>query len=360
MLYFLSLLFKFIVFIKNYLYDNSYLKIKNLPLPVISIGNLSAGGAGKTPLADYLIKYLLSNKKKPAILSRGYGRKSKGIKILNNKTSRPATFFGDEAFMLYSKHNIDCVVGVSRYKSAKYLLSKKTVDYFILDDGLQHRQLFRDLNIVLLDASKNKDFYKMLPLGRLREDFTSLKRADIILFTKVNLISQDKLVEFKKYVNSKFCIDNVLTCDLDYCLSDFVSDKNTEINKSMPVVLLSGIANPQVFKKNILDKNILVKKHFVYSDHFVYTKSKINDILYYCKNNNITQIICTEKDWHKLKEFYELKDFLFYAKLKINFLNNEDLFLNKLLSLGSQSQTINTIKTGPTSDKGASLNKADF
>lgn len=333
MLYFLSALFKFSVFIKNYLYDNSYLAIKNLPVPVISVGNLSMGGAGKTPLVDYLVRYLLEKKKKPAVLSRGYGRKSKGIKILNNKTANPAVFFGDEAFMLYSKYNINYVVGKNRWASGRYLLDQARVDYFVLDDAFQHRQIFKDLNIVLLDASQAKDFYQLLPLGKLREGFSSLKRADIILFTKVNLVSTEVLNQFKKDLNKEFCLDNILTCDVTYCLAGVISSTERAIDKQKPVVLLSGIANPSIFEKNILDEHWLVKKHFIYKDHFIYTRVEVNAILSYCLDHDIAQVICTEKDWHKLKEFSEWKDFLFYAPLEIKFLNNKDLFLSKVNSL---------------------------
>lgn len=330
MLYFFSGIFKFLIFTKNYLYDGSYLITRRLPFPVISIGNLSMGGAGKTPLVDYLIKYLLKEKKKPAVLSRGYGRKSKGTQLLSKKVSKPAVFFGDEAFMLYSKYNISYVVGKNRWKSGRYLLNHKKADYFILDDAFQHRQLFRDLNIVLLDVSQTKDFYQLFPLGRLREGFSSLKRADIVLFTKVNLVSSKRLQQFKEDVENIFCLDNVLTCDLAYNLVQFVSDKGGEINTNKPVVLISGIANPSVFEKNILDKKFSVKKHFVYADHFIYTENEVNAILSYCLKFDISQVICTEKDWHKLKEFSQWEDFLFYASLEVEFLTNKDLFLNKV------------------------------
>lgn len=333
MLYFLSIIFKFFVCIKNYLYDNKYLKTLKLPVPVISVGNLSMGGAGKTPLVDYLVKYLLKNKKAPAILSRGYGRISKGIQLVNSSKKNAAAFFGDEAYMLYSKHNIHYAVGKNRWKAGKHLLNKERADCFVLDDAFQHRKIFRDINIVLLDVSQPKNFYQAFPKGRLRESYSSLKRADIILFTKVNLISQERLSQFKKNLSQKFCFKNILSCDVGYYLTDVVSGNGKKIDKSKPTVLLSGIANPSVFEKSVVKQNFLIQKHFMYKDHFLYTEKEVNSVLAYCLDHGINQVLCTEKDWHKLKEFLKWKDFLFYIKLEVQFVNNEDLFLSKVNGL---------------------------
>lgn len=291
------------------------------------------GGAGKTPVVAYLVEYFLSKNKKPGVLSRGYGRKSKSIQIVNNDAPNPAVFFGDEAFMLYSKYGVNYAVGSNRFKSGEALLNRANLDCFILDDAFQHRKLFRNLNIVLLDVSQEEYFYQMFPLGRLRENFLSLKRADIILFTKVNLISSDRLLRFKKGVGQVFPLDNTLTCDLGYFLSKIQSLKNKAIDKNQPIVLISAIANPLIFEKNILEKTFTVKKHFIYKDHFVFSLDEVQKIVTYCKQNEINQIICTEKDWHKLKEFSDLQDTLFYTELEIEFLTNKDLFLSKVEGL---------------------------
>lgn len=334
MLHLLSIIFRFFVFVKNYAYNKSFIKSKKLPVPVISIGNLSVGGTGKTPMVAYLIQFFLNKKKKVSVLSRSYKRQSKNLQILNKKSVASPFFFGDEAFMIHKKYGVDYGIFSNRYLAGLKILQKSCVDYFILDDGFQHRKLFKDLDIVLIDASKDFKFYQYLPKGRLREGFLSLKRADIILFTKTNLVSQSHLNKLKNHINRSICLDNILTCDVHYCLLDKIQNiKNINLDKNQSVVLLSGIASPQNFENNILDKNIIIKKHFIFKDHHPYTQKEVDNIINYCFENNIKQIVCTEKDWYKLITFIQLKDILFYSQIDVHFLNKEQDFIKKIENL---------------------------
>ena len=143
----LSILFRVIITIRNYLYDTNSLKVRTLPCKVISIGNITTGGSGKTPTVEFLSLYLKSLGKNVGIISRGYGRTSKNTKIVTDGINKPTSWesCGDEAFLLANKlDNIPIIVGKSKYDSGLKMATEFNTDVIIIDDGFQHRSLHRD------------------------------------------------------------------------------------------------------------------------------------------------------------------------------------------------------------------------
>lgn len=319
------------------MYDLAILKSQKISRPVISIGNITTGGTGKTPLVVFTAKYFLEKGKTVGIVARGYKRDSKGIvivcdgKSVNNNVSES----GDELILisneLIKKYNkcIYAAAGSDRTTAAELLINKFNPDIIILDDGFQHRKIKRDLDIVILDTYKclsNNFFNKfLLPSGNLRENSSSFKRADIIIQNNKNSEHSElvNLLDFKKPL--------VL---IRYKTEYFMDNKNCILRyKQQPVVLFSGIANDESFIEMVKSNNIQVSKVIKYSDHHNYVA---DDVKYLAKSYSKGNIfITTEKDFVKIKSFETfINNFpVYYLKLDIEITKNGVQFYNKLDSL---------------------------
>ena len=163
--------------LRNTLFDHRVLASALLQRPVVSVGNLSAGGTGKTPFVIALGELLKERGRRFDILSRGYGRKTRGVRVVDPKGS--ASEFGDEPLLLARRLGVPVVVGESRYDAGRTAEQRFDSELHILDDGFQHRSLARDFDIVLIAPGDLQD--RLLPSGRLREPFSSLNRADAIV-----------------------------------------------------------------------------------------------------------------------------------------------------------------------------------
>ena len=174
--------------IRNFCYDKHLIKTNQLPCLVISIGNLTLGGTGKTPAVLYLCKVLQENKNKDiAILSRGYKRSTSGTVLASNGNGPLKNWqaVGDEPFMMAQKtKNIPIVVDNNRYRGGMFLIENFNTKIIILDDGFQHRSTLRNLDILLINGSTYPSDYSFLTINPIRETWASLNRADLIIFTK--------------------------------------------------------------------------------------------------------------------------------------------------------------------------------
>ena len=196
-----SLLYSSIMHFRNYQFDNGTRKTTNFDRVVISVGNLSMGGTGKTPFIEYLIKLLKANHN-IATVSRGYGRKTNGFRIANDKDDTKS--IGDEPLQLFKKYKRDIIVSVGEERILaipSVLLEFPETDVFLLDDAFQHRKVGRDFNILLSDY--HKPFYEdhVLPMGRLREGRPGANRADCILVTKCPELNDSEKLEIKNQIS---------------------------------------------------------------------------------------------------------------------------------------------------------------
>jgi len=272
------------------LYEKSIIKKKRLPKPVISVGNLSVGGTGKTPIAITISKYLQNQGFKVAVLSRGYKRKSKE-EIIKCDNTLNAKSCGDEPFLMVKK-GMDVFVGKDRYKSGMYALKIKDYDFFILDDGFQHFQLFRDFNILVVDAGKPFWKDKILPVGNLREPKSFYKYADVFLITRYKGQADviDKLKEFgKPFFITQERFDGLI--DLDNNKIDF------SFLKGKKVSVISGLGNNLQFfnlvKSLSKQYDFIVEEFINLPDHFDYKNFKFDLNKTY---------ITTEKDLVKINQ----------------------------------------------------------
>ena len=278
--------------IKNYLYDNGFFKPKKVDAFVISVGNFTTGGVGKTPVVAELAKYFVDKGERVAIVSRGYGGKlnNKDVNVISDGINlyHKADMAGDEPYWLAVNLNMCAVITCSnRYKACQYAIKELGVTKIILDDGFQHRKLHRDLNIVLVDSEKMFGNENLLPAGPLREkpDFS---RVDKLLIISKN-IEHSKAEKMAKIFNKKQSVDTfVVGVEPDYVYNIITGE---HLAKGTEVTALSAIGQPEQFY-NFLEKDYIIKEKITFDDHHQYS---IEDI------ENVTgNIITTEKDAVKL------------------------------------------------------------
>ncbi len=316
--------FRFGVFLRNLWYDYAY-KGKKFPLKVISIGNLSVGGTGKTPMAEWLIKFAIEKNIQCAYLSRGYGRVSKGF-ILVNPNEHTSIEVGDEALQVANNFNIPVAVCENRITGVEKLLNQfPSLQLVILDDAFQHRKIFRDLDILMIDPSKSPFEDYLLPTGKLREPAKNMKRAHLAIISKSNLVSGSIL----KKVNSRIKIPKSSTKLVSLALKNCFD--NTEIPldtiNRKPCFAISGIGNNELFIKQLFDTKLNVIGQKSYKDHYMIKEKEIQDVVKKCqkliKNDVFNEkpiIVMTEKDYYRLKnQSYFLPQEIDMYYLKVGF-----------------------------------------
>lgn len=325
----LAWVYGFITDVRNWLFDNNVIKSEQFDVPVISVGNITVGGTGKTPHVEYLIA-ALSPSYNIAVLSRGYKRKTKGFILANNRSTPES--IGDESLQIYKKfgNRIKVAVCEDRRKGIKELLRLfPDTQLIILDDAFQHRYVKPKINILLMDYSR--PFYEdnLLPLGRLRESEHSASRADMVIVTKcpVNmsplsyrLISKNlELMPFQKLFFSSIrygLISPVFPDDKPYNVElSSLTAKDT-------VMLVSGIANPRGFVRHFKPYPFrVVVSHF--PDHHDFTREDLIEINKKFKSIKGERkiIITTEKDAMRMayNPYFpsSLKPFVFYIPISV-------------------------------------------
>ena len=241
----LALFYWGLVYWRNLFYHFGFFVTRSLPCPVISVGNISIGGTGKTPLVEYITKYLQSRGMRVGIVSRGYGRKTTGTVIVTNGKTKPKLWqdVGDEPFMLaHNLNNVPIVVDEQRYRGGMLLIKKFKPDIIVLDDGFQHRALYRNLDIVLINSKDTIQNQKLLPYGSLREPWYHLSRSDILVLTKVNIHKPRGLLIRKMEETGLPIIKNTIKLDKT----------------------LRSITNDQIYLKNIKNCKKIPISHFFY------------------------------------------------------------------------------------------------
>ncbi|MCX7879460.1 MAG: tetraacyldisaccharide 4'-kinase [Ignavibacteria bacterium] len=324
---FLSSIITVGVQLRNKLFDTKLIKQVQSKFPVVSIGNLSFGGTGKTPLTIYISNFLKENNWRPIIISRGYRRKGKGLGIVRTETEILTTWnlAGDEMFLIATKLDVPIVVCSNKHKSIEFIEKKFDFDVVIVDDGFQHRKLFRNIDILLIDKRTVERPF-VAPKGFLREPFGNYRRADIILIEKgidyifENLKAQNKFYYFKE-ISSVF-LNNTIKVELSYL-------------KTIPLIALSGIANNNKFYESLRNLGLNIIKHHKFSDHFLYRTSDLIRVIEDLKKYRVNNLITTEKDWVKLEEFQNVfsgsEINVFVARLDIKIVE-ENGFRETLLS----------------------------
>lgn len=318
LLEFFSLFYGLVSKLRNTLYDKGFFKEEKVNANVISVGNLTTGGVGKTPVVMALAKYFVEKGEKVAVITRGYGGKlsNKNVNVISDGINlfQSVEMAGDEAYLLAVNLNMCAILTCKdRVKAAKYAIEKFGVTRIILDDAFQHRKIHRDLNILLVDSEMVFGNEKLLPAGPLREGTEAFSRVDKLIVMNKSTDTQraEKLAKImgKKFKSEAF----VCSATPDYVYNIKTGDN---LVSGEAVTAMCAIGQPTQFYR-FLETNYEILKKVTFDDHHRYTKSDISKI----KGN----IITTEKDAVKLAKF-DMNN-IFALKLKTS-LDIEGLLSN--------------------------------
>lgn len=309
----LSLIYHFVTALRNRLYGWGFFSSTSFSSSLIGVGNLSVGGSGKSPMVMYLAD-LLSKNFRTGVLSRGYGRKTKGYGIVNYESTYKMV--GDEAMQLFERFRNRFVIGVceDRVYGARKIIHDMDLEVLLLDDSFQHRKIKPGFNILLTDYNDPyfKDF--LLPAGNLRESRRGAKRADLIVVTKCpEILTEEKkqyyLSRIKPKKNQKVFFSSIRYDENILNKRQLMPVKNLDYYE---VLLVTGIANPTLIEKELHRYTSRIK-HLQYRDHHPFSIEDIEEIKKeYEKLGPYKIILTTEKDYVRLKTFDYLREKLFY------------------------------------------------
>ncbi len=266
---------------RNALYDRGLLKARHLQGPVVSIGNISVGGSGKTPFVILLGELLKKRAVAFDILSRGYGRASRGVAVVDPGGS--PRDFGDEPLLMARRLDVPVILGEDRYQAGRLAEEKFSARLHLLDDGFQHRQLARDFDIVLVTPDDARD--RLLPSGRLREPLSALRRADAVVLTS-------------GAAPEKFPVEGKLVWRA----------RRGILPRNVPErpVAFCGIARPKNFFTQLRTAGIEPAAEAVYKDHHQYQSSDIEELLRLKLTSEAGGFVTTEKDAINLGGYFSV------------------------------------------------------
>jgi len=313
----LSFFYLAVINLRNWLYDQKIFKEVKLSCPVISVGNITVGGTGKTPCVIMLAQMLQANGFKPAIISRGYGGRSvNSVNIVSNgdKILLDSANAGDEPYLIAQElKSVPVITGAKRIATGKTAVDQFGANILICDDAMQHRQIFRDINLVLLDNRSICGKDHVLPRGRLREPIKELKRADAIILTRA-----DETVQTDKKIGELIKAKDIpvfksIHRPKDIGKADFSEQNPVSILARKKVYAFCGIANPDSFKKTLSSAGTQILSFDIFPDHHRYNKSELEKIKTGFVDCRADYLMTTEKDAVRLQsdpEFLKILNIL--------------------------------------------------
>ena len=319
---------------RNFFYNIVFFITRRVSVPVVSIGNLSVGGTGKTPATIYVARYLLSLGFMVGIISRGYGRRTTGTVLVSDAQQvlvTPADA-GDEPYLMATRlPNVPIVVDEDRYRGATDMISRFKPDILILDDAFQHRSLARDCNIVLLDAGAPVSEYRIFPYGTLREHLGALRRADLVVWTRTNVRAPaptlwrrvDKLGVL--HIQSEMVTSSQI---VDISSGEMVSAEQLSGER---VLAFCGISQPLSFYHALISLGLEPETIRYYSDHHFYTD---DDLKYLSGLSEAGQLVMvtTEKDAVKLEGDFLANHRVYAVRIEFELSGNDLEVFNDTLA----------------------------
>ena len=356
LLYPLSILYGIIVSIRNFMFEYKILPSREFNFPIISVGNLTVGGTGKTPHIEYLVK-LLKKDFKIATLSRGYKRKTSGF-VLATSDSKVRDI-GDEPKQIKQKFpNIPVAVDANRVKGIKKLMKEINPDIILLDDAFQHRYVVPGLSILLIDYNRPIDDDYLLPYGELRESRHGMRRANIIMMTKTpkNIKPIEKRIiekNLRPFPYQTLYFTTFAYSEIELVYKEVKAKKITEdiIKKqNFEILLITGIARYEELLEHLKENYATPCEHLIFSDHHNFTKSELQGIA--SKFNSIENpnkiILTTEKDAMRFQDLdfvdEQLKKSMYYIPLEIEIMNGDKSLFN--------TQIVNYVKKNKKQKRG--------
>ena len=337
----LSYIYAVVVKTRIWLYDCGVFKQKQLPCGMISVGNIVAGGTGKTPAVIWIAKYLQNEGVQVGVLLRGYGREdrhstlvvSDGKQILTSLTAS-----GDEAGMIARKlPGVPVVVGRDRYAAGLEAIQlwKHTNGVLILDDGFQQRQLARDLDILTIDSTQPFGTRRLLPAGTLREPKTALRRTDILLLTRTDLAAES--INFERFVRGKQIFE---TCHQPTRLYQLNTGEECALDllKGQHILAVCGIGNPEAFVGTLRQFEPKAVELLAFPDHHRYVSANLRNINARASEVGADLIVTTEKDSQKLAAFAAATQF-FVLEIELEVKTNLETLKKRLKQVIIESQS---------------------
>lgn len=319
------------------MYQNDHFKSSSFDVPVISVGNLTMGGTGKTPLVIYLANYFLKKQFRPAIISRGYrGTAEKPVNLVSDYQSiyLSGKEAGDEPRLMAEKlPGVPVLTGKKRKDPCQYAVDKLGCNLLLLDDGFQHLGVKRDIDLVLFNANEINNPKNIFPGGELREPYSALKRCDCILYTGATESSMEDIEKFdNKLKTQAINKPSFITSLGGPVFFDFYKRKiEPHTFATDGSLAFCGIGNPSRFKEYLLDNQINIQLFRSFDDHHTYTQEDIEELEYYAKQNGAVSLITTEKDMVKLQNItFNFPVFTVIPKITVPDIFNE--FLDKMIA----------------------------
>lgn len=330
-----SILYDMGVRIRLSAYRRGLLKRRSLPGFVVSIGNLTTGGTGKTPAVIMLAKWASNEGYKAAVLSRGYGGQYKGdiLEVSDGSAIKADPLeSGDEPYLLAKKlTGIPVVISKKRFKAGLFAHKKFGCNLFILDDGFQHMELKRDMDLALMDASNPFGNGRLLPWGPLREPADQLGRADAFIITRFNENnSGDKIVSFlkEKFPSSPIFYGDHLPEKVVFPYSNEVHEP--EFLKGKRVLAFAGIARPEAFRETLIRVGADLVYFRGFKDHYKFKRDEIQALIQIKEKRGADYLVTTEKDWMRIASFASIYPDIAYLCIQFTLLSGKDDFFRMI------------------------------
>ncbi len=292
-----SFLFGIAVAARNLAFRIGLLRIRRVRVPVVSVGNLTAGGTGKTPLVEFIVRWFLARGTRVGVVSRGYGRSTHGVVTVSDGSSllADATEGGDEPVQIAKKYPaVPVVVGERRVEAARRAVENCGVEALILDDGFQHRYLHRDVDLVVMDEGSDVTREPLLPAGLRREPLCSLRRARLIVTTRAGAERPPWLDGLHRWYRGTI-VRFTYVADGFFRVRDNVPVSADNLRKHR-VLAFSGIADPRSFLSNLAGEGLQVVDQMRFPDHHAYGEADFIGIGQRLRKGGMTIAVTTEKD----------------------------------------------------------------
>ena len=317
--------YRSVVSVRNLCYDKQMLSQHRFDVPIISVGNLTLGGTGKSPMVAWLCRFFLERKRHPGLVSRGYGK---------------GTTEGNDEFLEMSRRfpTVLHLQDTNRAEAIQKLLRAEQVDLIILDDAFQHRRVERNLDMVLLDATAPFGFDHVFPRGTLREPLKNLRRADIVLLTRSNLIDESERLRIRRQVLAIH--PNIVWGETVHVPTSLVSlddfgNESLESICNQSALAFCGIGNPAAFRKTLEQCGVRIAELIPFPDHYRYTAADAEKLVRTAKELGTDCILCTMKDVVKLNRSNFAGFPLKAVSIEIQFTVGESVVCERLMNLQS-------------------------
>jgi tetraacyldisaccharide 4'-kinase len=312
------------------LYDWGWFTQRRLPVPVLSVGNLTLGGTGKTPVVIMLADWLLAQGKRVAILSRGYRRTSTDPYLLVSDGERllvGPNEAGDEPFLM-AQHCPKAIVavGADRYRLGDWVLNRFPIDCLVLDDGFQHLGLYRDVNLLLVDATDAEGLSALVPAGRLREPLQAAARATAIMVTRADMPAQVTEVGHRLQATLGMVPDPIQVIFRPERLVSVVNGASQPLSwsKGKTALLCSGVGHAGSFRSLVEQIGVRILGEVVYADHHAYTSQEVEQLRTRATELQAELVMTTEKDACKLAALLQRIDNWWAVRLTTDVIVGED------------------------------------